>query len=110
LVVVIIFGPVTYKNFALKHWFCKVTSQAYDRSNLTGMNLFVLNTNTVYCRIVFANRIECIKCTQFLEIEIKCETSSRRLKSFLLNAPTQNGPSDSRLRTPVKRILYQTPP
>jgi hypothetical protein len=38
--------------------FSLVTSVAYDPSKLTGMKLFVLNSNTIYCSIIPSNRTE----------------------------------------------------
>jgi hypothetical protein len=38
----------------------------YSPSSLTGINLFVLNSNIIYRSIVFENRIEYIKYVTFL--------------------------------------------
>jgi hypothetical protein len=34
------------------------TGVAYDPSKLTGIHFFVLNSNTIYCSIMLANRNE----------------------------------------------------
>jgi hypothetical protein len=44
------------------------TNLAYDPSKLTGINLFMLNSNTIYCSIIFANHIES---TTFIKILFK---------------------------------------
>jgi hypothetical protein len=69
-------------------------------TKLTGLNFFfVFNSCTVYCNIVFANRIES---TQFIKMslwtKLDVKTSSRRLKQdSCQNTPTQNRPPDSGL-------------
>jgi hypothetical protein len=75
-----------------------ITSLAHDPSKLTGMNLSVLDRNTVYCSIIFANRIEIQNLSNFFMKEIKFENIFMATEArFLPNAPTQTRPPDSRL-------------
>jgi hypothetical protein len=40
----------------------------YDQSKSTGMNFFVLKSNTIYCSIIFTN---CIESTTFIQFIYK---------------------------------------
>jgi hypothetical protein len=48
-----------------RHPQCKYTSLAYDPSKLKGINIFVLKSNTIYFRIIFANRVETTRFIKF---------------------------------------------
>jgi hypothetical protein len=50
-------------------------SLMYDPSKLMGMNIFVLNNNTVYCNINFINIIENTEFLKYL-YETNVKTSS----------------------------------
>jgi hypothetical protein len=58
-------------------------------------NLFVLNSKTVYCSIIFANWIES---TEFITPKTECEIFTSTEARFLPNASTQNRPPNSKLQ------------
>jgi hypothetical protein len=54
----ILYHPVLSVSYTVLCVIICHTNVAYDASKLIGMKLFMSNNNTIYCSIIFANRIE----------------------------------------------------
>jgi hypothetical protein len=78
-------------------------------SQLTGMNLCVLNRNTIYCSIISAN---CIESTKVIKLKKKINWMKKHLHDDWSQIPvkcTSTKPT-AWLQTTIKRRLRQTPP